>query len=382
MSTCAIDSLVLPKRDIHQRFRFRFIEMRDDRDNDEDPNSHENTFQTKPTSWDYQGQIRIEVKRVKIDARRNSTTPDFGEPKQINRAPKALLRRKNLSHEIDLVPTEELFDYGDKLFLSTSVKGGQVGIFIFRYSGVGMFERLQDEDSDTSEPQEPSNSVDPPCTLRDAYLVYGRQNLNDMATSVHHGKAKGEKHAHTESLPRSSNVNADRHHFGGLAEERSPPTTSQQWDNEDGDTAATVYAIHTDVAQARAAASLGPEAAKVPKLPPNEPVDFDEFGIPMEKLAQLDAFHKEHDALEAHIAGLKRQLEECEQGVGEVMKKQDELYHRLAERHSQTVAKLQADIDEDQRKVDSKKRKLDQMVERQAQLQSARRVRESLGEEI
>jgi hypothetical protein len=61
-----MDSLVLPKIDIHQRFRFRFIEIGDKRD-------HEDHYETKSTSWDFQGSIWIDVRRVKIEARRNST---------------------------------------------------------------------------------------------------------------------------------------------------------------------------------------------------------------------------------------------------------------------------------------------------------------------
>ena len=83
-STCTIDSLVLPKFAIHERFHFRFIEVRDDDDNN-------NNEQTWPISCEYQGRIRIEVRRVKIEASRNTTTPDFGEPKKAKRAPKALL---------------------------------------------------------------------------------------------------------------------------------------------------------------------------------------------------------------------------------------------------------------------------------------------------
>jgi hypothetical protein len=282
-------------------------------------------YQTWPSSCDFQGRIRIEVRRVKIEARRNSTTRDFGEPKKVKRAPKALLRRNKITHEIDLVPGEELYDHTDKPFRSTSVKGGQVGIFIFRYSGAGMFERLNDEDSDTSELQEPSR--EPPNILRDAYLVYEKK------------------------------------------------------DGENDETAAVTDEMHTDVAQDKICSLLGAEAAQVATLPSSDLVEFDESGMPMEDVARLSSFDKELEALEADIAGLKRQAEERKQEVAGVLQKRKELYEKLAKLVRQSVAKLQADIDEDQRKVDSKKRKLDQMVEKQAQLQSAKRVRDMREEE-
>jgi uncharacterized coiled-coil DUF342 family protein len=126
---------------------------------------------------------------------------------------------------------------------------------------------------------------------------------------------------------------------------------------------------------------LGAEAAQVATLPSSDLVEFDESGMPMEDVARLSSFDKELEALEADIAGLKRQAEERKQEVAGVLQKRKELYEKLAKLVRQSVAKLQADIDEDQRKVDSKKRKLDQMVEKQAQLQSAKRVRDMREEE-
>lgn len=335
LSTGTIDSLVLPKVDIHQRFRFRFIEMRDER-------NQEYHDDTKTTPWDHQGTIRIEVRRVKIEARRNSTTPDFGQPKKTKRAPKALLRKQNITHEIDLIPMEELYDYGHMPFRSTSVNQAQVGIFIFRYSGVGTLENVEDEDNDThSELEEPS-AAERLYILLDAHMVYGSRD--DGMT------ASGQNNKITE------------------------PDT-QEKGGKQADTVANPEGMHTEVAQDRAGGLQDVEAAQVPKLASGDLIGFDECGV--EKLAQLNALDKELDALEAHIAALKRQHEEREQKAANVLEKRNELYDMVAKRQSQSVANLQADIDDDQRKVDSKKRKLDQMIETQAQLRAEKRTRDT-----
>jgi hypothetical protein len=179
-----IDSLVLPEHKIHRRFRFRFIEIRQEEGC--------NDLLTMPSSWKYQGSIRIQVTKVRVEARRNATTPNFGEAEKVSRASKDLLRRNKITHEIDLIPAEEIYDAITKPFRTTSINKGRVGVFIFRYSGVEMFEKVSDAESDTSDGlQEPS--AEPTYVLRDAYLVCGRQAFDSAVGSGHRNKIRKKK---------------------------------------------------------------------------------------------------------------------------------------------------------------------------------------------
>lgn len=344
-----------------------------------------------PASWKYQGSIRIEVTRVKVEARRNSTTPNFGEPKKVSRASRDLLRRNKITHEIDLIPAEELHDHTTKPFRTTSINKGQVGTFIFRYSGVGMLERVADAESDTSDDAQ-ELSMEPTYVLRDAYLVCGRQAFDHAPGSGSHGKTR-KKNARNESQPRSpshyeaaallkllSDGQSAAHESGSVGEKTPVLREGEQLRHGEYCEALTITdGRHADVAQDRADDIQEEKARRVSKLVMGELNDFDACAV--KGLAKLEAFDMELNVLEARSAALRRQLKECEEGFAGVLQKRNELYINLIEQQSQSFATLQTDIEEDLRRVDSKKRKLARMKENQAQLRKEKCVRVSCEEE-
>ena len=174
-----IDSLMLRNNDgRHQRFRFRFVDLRDERDYNIVSGSGGNSAQLAQCV--HQGKIRVEVRRVGLESALNRTSREYGAPSNVRRPANALLRRKNITHEIELL--EEGAPSTEPPvcpFRARSIPHGHVGTFVFKYSGEGMFDKVDEDGVEfglISKDCGASAESHPTHFLQDAYVAYGDNN--------------------------------------------------------------------------------------------------------------------------------------------------------------------------------------------------------------
>ena len=379
-----IDSLVLPLDRIYQRYQFRFIGLRDD----DIPQGKNPRMPTRST---YQGRIRVEVRLTKLQSRRTYKTPDFGDPKNVTRAPKAHLRQNNITHEIDLVPRGLLKDHPDKPFRSTSVERGQVGIFILRYSGAGMFSRLESYSSKSSSSEESQTA--PLGVLKDAYQVDGAKAFEEMAGSRDDKESRQVRNFQMRRGRRSQSVDLVGNHRNSILDEHPLPTTDFQNDGNAKDTAEITHATSLDPAQRRLGTSLLGKTAIPPAQWPMassglEPGDFDKSGLLVEQHGVTRSTYEQihaHDtkllAIEKDIERLLRQVETLQKEAAAVREKRDELGNRLEELKScsqRAAASMQAELDMQQELLNLKRRELKKILEKQEKLVPSKRARDSV----
>ena len=379
-----IDSLVLPIDGIYQRYQFRFIGLRDD-DIPQAKNPR------TPTPSTYQGRIRVEVRLAKLQSRRNYTTPDFGNPRSVARAPKARLRQKNITHEIDLVPRELLKDHPDKPFRSTSVERGQVGIFIFRYSGAGMFSRLEFDSNSRSSSGDPQAT--PLGVLKDAYHVDGAKAFKGMAASRDDEESREARKLHMKRRRRSQSMDLIQYRRNSILNEHPLPTTDLQNDGNANDTAAVAHATSLDPTEHRLGTSLLGKTAIPPARWPManselERADLDESGLLVEQhevmrstYEQMKAKDTKLVAIGEDIERLLQQVETLQKEAAAVREKRDELGKRLEELKScsqRAAASMQAELDKQQELLNFKKSELKEILEMQEKLVPSKRARDSV----
>ena len=129
-----IDSATLG--DMHEgylscrRYHFIFRELHED---------DESGMRARKT-LEHQGEVRVVVKRVTIQARKQFSRPSFGSPRKVARASKTTLEAKNLHLEIGVIDAGPVVCQPEINFTTreAQLSHPQVGTYVFRYRPKGV----------------------------------------------------------------------------------------------------------------------------------------------------------------------------------------------------------------------------------------------------